>query len=164
MTGRKRNQVRRRQPRSHPAVGANLNTDSPRIDNPVVHHPDDDPHRRQAATACGWCGAVIQPKPRGRIPKWCSQACRQRAWEQSRAAASGRSAVEIVERVVEIPVLPIHGVLNARHPRNREWVPLLEELTWQLRAGFVFDRNLAQIARAAATVNAELGTRLHARH
>jgi len=46
--------------------------------------------RRNAATVCGWCQGPIQIKAAGRIPKWCSPACRQRAWEQSRAAASGR--------------------------------------------------------------------------
>ena len=46
--------------------------------------------RRNAATVCGWCQGPIQIKAAGRIPKWCSPACRQRNWEQSRAAASGR--------------------------------------------------------------------------
>ena len=50
--------------------------------------------RRRAATTCGWCGVAIQPKARGRIPTWCSPACRQRAWEQARAVVSGRSAGE----------------------------------------------------------------------
>src|SRR4051794_33891290 len=63
--------------------------------------------RRLAATTCAWCGGKIEPKTRGRIPKWCSAACRQRAWEQSRAAASGRAAIEVVERVVEVPVRPV---------------------------------------------------------
>jgi hypothetical protein len=59
--------------------------------------------RRAAASTCGWCGGAIEIRARGRIPKWCSAACRQRAWEQSRAAASGRCAVEVVERVVRVP-------------------------------------------------------------
>jgi hypothetical protein len=45
-----------------------------------------------------WCGGPMQPKPRGRIPKWCSPACRQRAWEQARAATSSLAAVRVVER------------------------------------------------------------------
>ena len=59
--------------------------------------------RRAAATACGWCSGPITPRASGPIPKWCSNTCRKRAWEQARAAASGRSAVEIVERLVTVP-------------------------------------------------------------
>src|SRR5664279_3298466 len=70
-------------------------------------------HRRLAAATCGWCDSPIEFKARGRIPKWCSAACRQRAWEQSRAAASGRSAVRIVERRVEIPAQQPAGSATA---------------------------------------------------
>lgn len=59
--------------------------------------------RRAAAPSCGWCGGVVPPQSRGPIPKWCSATCRHRAWEQTRAAASGRSAVQIVEPWVEVP-------------------------------------------------------------
>lgn len=38
---------------------------------------------------------------KGRIPKWCGTSWRHRAWEQKRAAESGRSAVAVVERIVE---------------------------------------------------------------
>ena len=69
--------------------------------------------RRSAARRCGWCGGFIDVKATGRIPKWCSATCRQRAWEQRRAAASGRCAVEVVQRVVRVPVererTPRHG-------------------------------------------------------
>lgn len=128
-------------------------------------HPDDgltnDQRRRQAATRCGWCRGPIETKARGRIPKWCSATCRQRAWEQSRAAASGRSAVEVVERVVEIPVRPIPGVAIARHPQHQEWPPLLEELARQLQTGgLVYDRDLRSIARAVDQVDVALKTRL----
>ena len=60
--------------------------------------------RRTAATLCGWCGGPITPGTRGPIPKWCSATCRHRAWEQARAAASGLSAVKLVERRVEVQV------------------------------------------------------------
>ena len=72
--------------------------------------------RRLAATTCARCGRKIAPKTRGRIPKWCSAACRQRACEQSRAAASRGAAVDVVERVVEFAVRPIAGGEVARHP------------------------------------------------
>jgi hypothetical protein len=82
--------------------------------------------RRAAATSCGWCGGAIDVQPTGRIPKWCSPACRQRAWEQARAAASGRAAVEVVERLVEVPVV------RERTPRPGKWPALLRERTAQL--------------------------------
>jgi hypothetical protein len=116
--------------------------------------------RRLAATTCGWCGGKIEPKARGRIPKWCSAACRQRAWEQSRAAASGRAAVDVVERVVEVPVQPIAGVEVGRHPRHREWVTLLDELVLQLRSRSVYDRDLRAIGTALVEVNNALEQRL----
>src|SRR4051812_5861865 len=80
--------------------------------------------RRTAATTCGWCGGPITPRSRGPIPKWCSATCRHRAWEQTRAVASGRSAVEVVERRVEVRV-PIA-------PTRRDWPRLLGELARQL--------------------------------
>ena len=127
---------------------------------PVPHREDgltDDQRRRQAASMCGWCAGPIAVKSRGRIPKWCSAACRQRAWEQSRAAASGRSAIEVVERIVEIPVRPIPGVEVARHPRHREWVPLLDELATQISArGLVYDRDLDAIGNAVRAVTTAL--------
>lgn len=98
--------------------------------------------RRAAATTCGWCGGAIEAKATGRIPRWCSAACRQRAWEQSRAAASGRSAVEVVERVIEVPVA------RERTPRRDEWPALLSELTTQLDDGRIYARDLPDLGSA----------------
>jgi hypothetical protein len=99
----------------------------------------DSPTRRAAATSCGWCGGVIEIKATGRIPKWCSPACRQRAWEQSRAAASGRAAVEVVERLVEVPVA------RERTPRRAGWPALLCELAAQLNDGSIYARDLPEL-------------------
>lgn len=49
---------------------------------------------------CGWCGSSVIVKSRGPIPKWCSPTCRHRAWEQGRAANSGRVALTVVDRYV----------------------------------------------------------------
>ena len=94
--------------------------------------------RRTAATTCGWCGGPITPRNRGPIPKWCSATCRHRAWEQARAATSGLSAVEVVERrvVVHIPLVPT----------RRDWPRLLGELAQQLNDGRVYDRDLPSLA------------------
>src|SRR5665648_592219 len=60
------------------------------------------PRRPGQTVACGWCGSPIQLPARGRTLKWCPSSCRHRAWELTRAAASGRAAVQVVDRVVEV--------------------------------------------------------------
>ncbi len=100
----------------------------------------DGPERRTAATICGWCGGPITPRSRGPIPKWCSATCRHRAWEQNRATTSGRTAVQVVERRVEIRV-PLE-------PTRRDWPRLLGELAVQLNDGRVYDRDLPALGRA----------------
>jgi hypothetical protein len=101
--------------------------------------------RRAAATTCGWCHGAITPRSRGPIPKWCSATCRHRAWEQSRAAASGRSAIQVVERVVTVPAVAQEP---AWRPRQHDWVDLLHELTTQINSGTLYDRHLVAIAAA----------------
>ena len=106
--------------------------------------PADPTDRRRAATTCGWCGGPIQPKARGRIPTWCSPECRQRAWEQSRAAASGRTAVRVVERRVEVP--------TQQPLTRRDWPQALQELAQQLDDGRIYDRDLAGLSVALDAV------------
>jgi hypothetical protein len=86
----------------------------------------------------------MQPKPRGRIPKWCSPSCRQRAWEQARAATSGLSAVRVVERRVE--------VRTPASPTRRDWPGLLQELARQLDDGRVYDRDIPGLTEALNAV------------
>ena len=112
-----------------------------------------DPERRTAATVCGWCGGPITPGRRGPIPKWCSATCRHRAWEQARAAASGLSAVELVERRVEVQVPLV--------PTRREWPRLLGDLAGQLNDGRVYDRDLPALARALQPVLETYRRRAH---
>jgi hypothetical protein len=99
--------------------------------------------RRAAATTCGWCGQTITPRSRGPIPKWCSATCRHRAWEQARAATSGRSAVRIVERVVTVPAI---APATSPTPRQLAWIDLLRELATQVERHRVYDRHLPAIA------------------
>ena len=120
-------------------------------------------HRRLAAATCGWCDSPIEFKARGRIPKWCSAACRQRAWEQSRAAASGLSAVRIVERRVEIPAEVPARSTAALRPRHRNWVEVLDELTAQLDTGAIYDRDLLELTGALNRALEALGRRSYVR-
>lgn len=55
---------------------------------------------RRQRISCAWCGSPVAVKARGPLPKWCSPTCRHRAWELERAAASGRVAVQVVNRYV----------------------------------------------------------------
>lgn len=100
--------------------------------------------RRAAAGTCGWCGGPITPRSRGPIPKWCSASCRHRAWEQARAAASGLSAVRVVERLVQVPAATL--------PTRRDWPELLHELGRQLDDGRVYDRDLSDLGSALTAV------------
>ena len=113
---------------------------------PVQPEPPVFVTRRQAATRCAWCGGEIGLKSTGRLPKWCSASCRQRAWEQRRAAASGRSAIEVVERVVHV------AVERDRKPRRGDWPALLRDLAAQLDAGTIYARDLPDIGDALAAV------------
>ncbi len=111
------------------------------------------PERRIAATACGWCGGPITPARRGPIPKWCSATCRHRSWEQARAAASGLSAVELVERRVEVQVPLV--------PTRRDWPRLLGDLAGQLNDERVYDRDLPALGRALQPVLENYRRRAH---
>src|SRR4051812_14583238 len=128
-------------------------TDRPREPTVGPRPEADGPVRRSAATECGWCGGPITSGARGPIPKWCSATCRHRAWEQTRAAASGLSAVEFVERRVEVQVPLV--------PTRRDWPWLLGELAGQLNAGRVYDRDLPALARALEPVLEEYRRRAH---
>jgi hypothetical protein len=114
--------------------------------------------RRAAATTCGWCGGPITPRSRGPIPKWCSATCRHRAWEQARAAASGRSAVQVVERLVAVAAKSP----AATAPRQSAWVHLLRELAGQVDQGVIYDRHLVAIALAVDDVGRAVRRRLPA--
>ena len=113
------------------------------------------PGRRVAATDCAWCGGPITPGSRGPIPKWCSATCRHRAWEQTRAAASGRSAVEVVERRVEVPV--------PMTPARRDWPALLDELARQIDDARIYDRDLLDLSEALDAVLEAFHRRPYAR-
>lgn len=117
--------------------------------------------QRPRSLECARCGNPITVKARGRTPKWCSETCRHRAWEQSRAAASGQAAVDVVERIVTVEKTV--KVPDKRLPRGREWADQLASLTRQVEDGRLYDRDLRAVAEAAVTLNNALHRRL-ARH
>ncbi|WP_375497176.1 hypothetical protein [uncultured Jatrophihabitans sp.] len=97
------------------------------------------------AVECGWCKQAIVVQRTGRMPKWCSQVCRQRAWEHTRAAQSGQAAVRVVDRYV------------AAVPNNGEgWIAQLGTLAEQITSnpGPIGDQDLDQLAAALEVAQA----------
>ncbi len=86
----------------------------------------------------------------GRVPTWCSNSCRHRAWEQRRAAASGLAARELVERLVEVEVrVPVTREVEVEVlPKGAAWVAALHQLADQIDRGLVYDRDLTALAGA----------------
>jgi endogenous inhibitor of DNA gyrase (YacG/DUF329 family) len=118
--------------------------------------------RRPTSLECPWCGTPIPVKPAGRIPTWCSPTCRHRAWEQNRAAASGRSAIQLVERIVEVdrPVPTAKKDQTETLPNSTGWDIALAELVRQLGSGRIYQRDLPAITRASLELNDALHRRL----
>jgi hypothetical protein len=114
---------------------------------------------RPVTLTCHWCNTPIEVKPRGRLPRWCGAQCRHRAWEQDRAAASGRSAVRFVDRVVTVE----HKVEVAAEtlPRGPGWTPALHTLAHQVDTGRVYDRDLPALTDAYLAVGDALRRRSH---
>jgi hypothetical protein len=112
------------------------------------------PRRPGQTLACGWCGSPILLPARGRTPKWCSSSCRHRAWELTRAAASGHAAIQVVDRVVEVDrlVTVAQEVPVTTVPKGAEWPAALAQLATALDTGRVYDRDLPALAQALADV------------
>lgn len=131
--------------------------------------PEQRKGRRPTTVACIWCGSQITVFRVGRVPSWCSNSCRYRAWEQRRAASSGLSAREPVERLVEVevPVTVIKEIEVEVLPKGTTWAKALTQLAEQIDRGRVYDRDLAELAEALdAAANALMrrpGWRAHHR-
>lgn len=115
--------------------------------------PTRSPRRPGQTLACGWCGSPILLPARGRIPKWCSSSCRNRAWELTRAAASGRAAIQVVDRVAQV------DRPAATAPQGSAWPDILAQLANQLDNGRLYDRDLPALAQGLAEVAAALNRR-----
>jgi hypothetical protein len=90
----------------------------------------------------------------GRTPKWCSDTCRHRAWETSRAAATGAVSVRVVDRTIEVqvPVTVTETVEVPALPKGAEWAGALHELARHIDIGKVYDRDLPALAIGAQAV------------
>lgn len=117
--------------------------------------------RRPTTVSCTWCGSQTTVLPVGRVPSWCSNSCRHRAWEQRRAASSGLASREEVERLVEVevPVIIIKEVEVEVLPKGASWVNALAQLADQLDRRLVYDRDLADLAQAIDAATAALARR-----
>ncbi len=117
--------------------------------------------RRPTTVSCTWCGSQTSVLPVGRVPSWCSNSCRHRAWEQRRAASSGLASREQVERLVEVevPVTVIKEVEVEVLPKGASWAKALTQLADQLDRGLVYDRDLADLAQAIDAATAALARR-----
>jgi len=104
--------------------------------------------RRPETVSCTWCGSQTTVLPVGRVPSWCSNSCRHRAWEQRRAASSGLASREQVERLVEVevPVTVIKEIEVEVLPKGASWAKALTQLAEQIDRGRTYDRDLAGIA------------------
>jgi len=135
-----------------------MNTDDKGTTNDAIAATSDgptrSPRRHGQTLACGWCGSPILLPARGRIPKWCSSSCRHRSWELTRAAASGRAAVQVVDRVVEVDrlVTVVQEVPVTTVPKGAAWSAALDQLAAELDTGRVYDRDLPALAEALAGV------------
>jgi hypothetical protein len=97
----------------------------------------------------------------GRLPKWCSPSCRQHAWQQRRAAASGLAVVDVFDRFIEVEkeVKVIEQVKVTVPPTGAAWPAALIELAKQIDTGRVYDRDLRALAQSLDEVLGALARR-----
>ncbi|MBT9256271.1 hypothetical protein KMZ32_05930 [Phycicoccus sp. MAQZ13P-2] len=124
--------------------------------------------QRPGFLTCQWCSEGFPVPARGRIPKWCSDSCRHRAWEQRRAASSGLCAVDVVERVVEVvrtqrvvEQVQIEVPAADRPRASADYAAILFELSLRLDTGRIYERDLASLTSAMTTLIAAFNRRLH---
>lgn len=155
------------------------NDPAPATTDAAVGADKDAPRRTGRRTprqvvACGWCRRPTPVPARGRVPKWCSAACRHRAWEQRRAAASGLAAIEVVDRVVETVRIerqvktravevPVEVVVGGPPATAREFASVLDELCSRLDSGRIYDRDLPIVDEAMGRAFESLMRRLRRR-
>ena len=108
--------------------------------------------RRAGQTVeCGSCGRSVDVPARGRVPSWCSSACRHRAWEARRASREQAPEVKVVTRTIEVekPVIRTVDVPVPLEPRSAEdWAEMLELFATRLAQGRIYRRDLPTLEPA----------------
>ena len=87
--------------------------------------------RFTTAVECVECGAALSYRGTGRRPRYCSQTCRNRAFETRRAARTGAVATRVVERVVEVEAsLNVDAVVRWLDGHPRRLSAVLRGMEW----------------------------------
>ena len=119
-----------------------------------VSSPDERP--------CAQCGKGFRPKAAGRPPRYCSDACKQRAYEGRRTAAAMTKAER--EELAKVARMNARVTKSDVEARQRELLAEVEaQLAAQYRADHEAWRDLVEQAnRMLAEVDAEIGGRSEA--
>lgn len=94
---------------------------------------------------CGWCQRAFPLLGTGRLPKYCGDTCRHRAWEHRRALSSKRTPGEVVVRTVQVENVSGSSLTIRRNGPG--WTEALGELVLDLDRGRVYDRDLRLLAQ-----------------
>ena len=87
--------------------------------------------RSTTALECMECGAELSYRGTGRRPRYCSQTCRNRAFETRRAARTGAVATRVVERVVEVEArLNVDAVVRWLEGHPRRFSAVVRGMEW----------------------------------
>jgi hypothetical protein len=89
---------------------------------------------RVAQTACEWCGTAIVYSGRGKVPSYCSQSHRQRAYEL-RTAQARRLADVDAGRIAAVPATRVVDRIAPWPTDLRGWERALNVLDEQVRDG-----------------------------
>jgi len=126
--------------------------------------------RRLVSRACAWCGEPVPYSGRGRPPKYCCKAHRNRQWEvdtarrrqeRDREAGTARTEDEAVREVIrevrtrtatrsarmEVPV-PVYRERPARPEKAREVADFLEQAAAAVRRGDIGHYDHRRIMRS----------------
>ena len=113
-----------------------------------------DPRMRLVQVIDFWPGS-------GSGAAWCSFPCRHRAWELTRAAASGLAAVQVIDRVIQVDgPFTVNERVEVEFVLHRPaWLHALAQLTEQIDTGKVYDRDLPALAAPLRDVRSALNRR-----
>jgi hypothetical protein len=106
---------------------------------------------------CAWCQRSFPLLGTGRLPTYCGDTCRHRAWEHRRATALQQPPVEVVVQTVQVE--KVNGPDLAVRRNGAGWSHALAELARDLDRGRVYDRDLRRLAEQLQQVITSLERR-----